>query len=739
MRKIISILLCMAVLFGILAPCSYASDSEDDRKYVFENAVSFFCRYDADNKQVIIDGTVDHDVMIDYDDYFIHLVSILPGESESSVLEYTDEEILAKTSMTIRFTFYIDANSVFERFSEYAIVFVSPEGERFSAGTPKLPSVSSDFSYDLSVRDDYKGILTDNSSNISSSGAGTVIVDFYMDEGLGDSSDSYIYPMGAAYGYIKKSYIDEIDKKIVAASLTESKVYIRLLLHNGTGVLESLSEAASQDCGTPNVYSEYVLERVFAITEFLTDRYNGENGNLFGFILGTKIDKELGAIAGKMSAEEYADLYTLYLVSVGSAARVINNTLDIVMPISDDVSKTNHEIVSYRLVENIVKRLDNNVSGDFDCSIMVESEHLPSTDKDDTGENYLTANELDDFIAYLDNLSSTYDSAPIHVIYKWKPDDTLNGSELCCAYIYSYIKLLNYGSISSFVLDVSGKKAKYPTVKKVFECIDTWDNEDYINGYAEYIGADSWNELIEDTGELPIFRTVIKESFTDTLTQRIIGEFCYMDFSSSSLTALMTQGENCTSMTSAYDKNGDRLLQVSSGQMDMGEWFEMIERFDYPENYYYTPIMSLEVELEDKDASEYALYELCLTFGNENARIDVSGTVRAGERLVLYFDVSEFADLHNTDYFKLSARCLTEDTSGISLLLHNVSGYSSVYNSDALAERINEFRASVREEQEEATNGFNMTAVIAIFVSIVAVGVGLFMVFRRDDEKEEND
>ncbi len=727
----------MAVLFGVLAPCCYASDTTDSRKNVFENAVSFSCNYDGESNKIIIDGTVSYDVMINYEDYFIHVVSLLPGEAEASVLEYSEEDIIAKTSMTVRFSFYIEVKSVLERYSRYAIVFESPDGERFIGGTPMLPSVTSEFSYDLSSKESFKGILTDSSMNINNSGAGTVIIDFDISRGIGDASDGYLYPMGSTYAYIRRSYIDEIDRRMTAASLSDTKVYIRLLLPNGSGVLESVSDGVFDGYGTPNVYSEYVLDRVFAVTEFLTERYNGENGNLFGFIVGEKIDAELSRLTGKMTADEYADLYTLCLVAVGSAARVLNNKLDIVIPLSDDISEKDGVTVSYNLLEKIVKRLDDNVSGEIQCSAMIESENLPTETKKDIGK-YLTVDELTEFFSYIDSLSSKYESSPIHVIYKWKPDETLNGGEVCCAYIYSYMKLLNCGKISSFVLDLSGKNVKYSSIKKVFECIDSGDYEDYINGYAEYLGVSSWEELMGEKTQLPVLRTVSRENFVKTKPNSIKGDFCYMDFSSTSLTSLMSKGEGCSVITSSYDADGNRLLMIGTKETAMGEWFEVVGRFDYPENYYYTPIMSLELEIEGSGASEFALYEVCLTIGNREARIDVNGTVKPGERAVLYFDSSKFSEINNAEYFKISARCLTEETSGISLLLYDLSGYSSKYESEDLAILVEQYRASVREPVVEEKKGINKTAIIAVAISIIAVGAGLFIVFRRDDEKDKD-
>ena len=731
MKKIIGIILCMAIFFGVLAPVAYAANGNDNREKLLRGSVSFSCSYDTASKQIVVDGAVDHDVMISYDKYSIHVIAVAPGTTyDSSSLNYSEEDILAVSSMTIRFTLRIDTDGTLDRYSGYAIVLESPEGERFATGDPQMASVpSEEISYDTTSKESYKGILTTNSAEISSAGAGTVIVDFNIGEGLGDSSDSYMHPMGSSYLYIKKSYVEKIDKRMIAASLTESKTYIRFLLK--TDAAEKMASVSNGTYGTPNIYSEEVLDKIIALTEFLTERYNGEYGELFGFILGSKVDEEYYSLTQRSSAEYFVDLYTLYLVAVGNTARAIDGDMDIVIPISDNVSA----LARNDVVEKMMARLENYLSGDFRCSLMIETDDIARLVSDEMNAQYINAKGVE---SALSRLSLYYGSAPSHVIYKWRASGNMSGANICANYIYAYMKLLDKEGVMSFVLDLSEEGVRYPTVKKVFEGIDTGIDEDYIGGFAEIMGASSWDELLGDSVELPVLRTLIGESFLRENPINAIGEFIYMDFSSSSLRSLMTNGENCAFMTTSYDSEGDRLLKVGSQQMKMGDRFELIGRFEYPESYYYTPVMSIDIELEDMESTEYALYEICLTFGNKNTRLEVNNTVKAGEKMTLYFDVSELSEEY-IDFFKLSARCLTEDTSGITLMLRNVRGYSSEYTSEALGTLIEEFRAGVRELEEEEDGGLNKTAIFAIAVSIIAVGVGLVIVFRHDEKDESEE
>ena len=574
-------------------------------------------------------------------------------------------------------------------------------------------------------------------------------MDFYLNKAKGDVSDSYLFPTGDSYTYIKKSYINEIDKRMIAASLAGSKVYIRLLVDNVSESLSSTVGVSGERYGLPDLYSTDVLDFVSAVTEFLAQRYDGNNGQIYGFIPSTSIDVALSQAIDQVSVDEYADLYTLYLVVVGSASRVINNQFDIVIPLSDSINTSQiDQALSSVLLENIIKRLDDNVSGVFDCSLMIETSNTPEIISDvllQNNENngtpiYISPDNIGDYISYIRSLDNKYESTPLHIIYKWTPSMELTGNSLCCSYIYSYLKLISYDRVSSFTVDLSGDaKINYSDLEKVFCDIDTSEKARTIDQYASCFGADSWEEIIDSSVDIPTLRTVVKQQFYKEAPNGIKGEFCYMSFSSSLVFETMTTGQNCISSMVDYDPDGMRVLRVTSDAMEVGEYMETVGVFEYPESYIYTDTLSLKIALDSTD--ENAIYEIMLTLGNLDKRINVTGTLCSGESAVMYFDVKEFSDISNANYIKISARCLTGETKGISLLLHDVTGYSTEYDSETLEKMIYELRQSLRGQADEEESEFNKTMIITIItvvICLIAVGIGLFMVFRREEDSSRN-
>lgn len=749
MKRILAFILSMIIFFTILTPCFSAQGSDESE--ILENSVYFTCTYNSEQDQILIDGTVNHDVMISHGDFTIQVFSILPGQSTDDVLNSYDTDALAESSMTVRFTFYIDVTNILERYSRYAVVLTSPEGVYYVAADPQLPSFSSEYQHNTNDRTGFKGLLSNSSFNIGNSGAGTVIVDFYLDQAMGDVTDSYLYPSGDSYFYIKKSYVNEIDKKLIAASLSNSNVYIRLLNDASSDKLSSVGGEDMQYNNIPDLYSSEVLDFVSAVTEFLAERYDGSNGKVYGFIPGSKVDDIYLGVSDKMTLEQYADLYTLYLAVVGNASRSVNNTFDIVIPLSDntDNKSDTEKSMSAVLLENIISRLDKNVSGRFDCSVMIESDNIPeniynkllqakSITNNISDVTSITSDNIGDYISYIHSLEGAYENAPIHVIYKWTPNSKLTGSALCCTYIYSYLRLLSYDDISSFIVDFSqDAENNYFDIEKVFCDIDTDEKNDIINIYSSYLGEESWDDIIENRADLPTLRTVLKKNFSKEKPEGIMGEFCYTNFSSSSIFEAMTQGQNCISLTSDYNSTGERILRVTSGAMSAGEYMETVGYFECPESYIYTNTLSFKVELDDNSDNKNAVYEIMLTLGSGNKRINVSGTLCPTESEVMYFDIGEFSDISNADYVKVSARCLTGDTQGFSLLLHDITGYSNEYTSEELKTLIDELRLKMQGIEDEDDNSFNKTIVITtitVVVSLIAVGIGLFMVFKRDEE-----
>lgn len=738
-KKIIALVLCAVALASVLIPsvCVYAEEDNgsDDE---FLGCVSFTCSYESKQRQIIIAGTVNHDFMIAHDDHTIRLYAVPPGAEPLSVVNDSDAEPLAISTMSIKFTFYIDASGVVDRYSSYAIVITSPDGENHISGEPLIPSVPSDVRHVSGDRTGFKGLLTDDAHELGESGAGTVIVDVDLSRLEGDISGSILYPMNDTYIYVSRAYISETDKMVMTSSAVGSRVYLRLLL-NGAWFFDGIRNDGE-------IYSSGSLDRLYAIAEFLAQRYDGgKYGGINGVILGSSIDSVDADAVADISLDEYAAAYSLYLVLVSGAIRGVDPTLDAVIPLSArntyyEGAVTDLPVSPSILLEKIVARLNDSVSGAFDCSVMLEAE-LAADFRDGAGAAdgaYINADNIYLFTEYLEELRSRYSSVPSSVTYTWSVPADVSGNELCCSYIYSYMRLLEVPEVSSFVVAFDEVAAKnYKKLSRVLRYIDTSRADGIIRQYAEYLGKDSWSEVLGADVALPRLNELWETSLVLGAPNGVSGEFKYMDFSAPSALENMYEGFNCTFLRSSYDKNGKRLLSAGTAAMQAGDSMDCLAVFEYPEGYAYTPYMSLTLCI-DGDGATDAVYEVTLTVGDGRDRLTASGTVNGNSEEELWFDVSEFSAEHTASYIKLSVRCLTDATDGFTVRLDNIKGYSTQYTSEELSVLIEEQRLKLRNGEAEEESGFDTTLIFTIIgaaLAVIVVGIGLILVFKRDDDE----
>ncbi len=747
MKKICAFIVCIAMIIPFFV--SSASAVQADNTELNNNVVYYTCDYDASSKQVIIEGTVNHDFMVSHSDYIIKVVSVLPGEDFDNINIY-DRSVLAEAFMSVKFTFFIKADSNAERYSKYAVIFFSPDGEDLIVGEPKIPSVSSAFSYDSDKRIGFKGILADNMSLISDSGAGTVIIDVDFGKMLGETSDSILYPMNDSYIHIKKSYISELDKKAVSAAVGGGRVYFRLLLNADETFIEPFSYSKEKKYSIPNVYSETVIDYIYALTSFLAERYCDKYNGIYGIIAGTCIDETENVNSiGDIDAEEYAELYTLYITVLANAVRRNDNTADVVIPLSSANDYTSNLSTAVRirpsvLLEKIIYRLDNTVSGDFDCSAMIESETTPlGITPNNIGDGInlgykentasLGASNISDFTDYLEVLSKRYDNVPSNIIYLWHSAPSLVGDALCCSYAYNYYTLAKNSAVSSFVADFGENTA---SAEGLLKYIDTDKSNEYLSKLLRYFKDMSW---VDD--KPAVKRVLIEKELFSSKPNGMSGFFNYMDFTSSSVFECMNVGANCDYIRSDYDSYGTRALHVGINPLELGETAECIGFFKYGEDYSYTDFLSLKFKVSDVTADEGALYEVSLTVGMDNSRIVASGYVQNGAVSELFFDVSDFSAISYGDCIKISVRCLSGESEALSLWLYELNGYSDEYTSEELVKLIEASRRNIRGEKENDDGSFDYTLIITvagIMFAIGAVAVGLFMVFRRENDYEKN-
>ena len=746
MKRLIALLICIFILTAFVAPSVSASESEKSEGNDFFGALSYTCNYDVTSDQIIISGTVDHNIMTRYEGYTISVYAIPMGITYEEVISDPESKPVSSSAMALKLTFHVGVKRISDIYSQYAVVFTSPTGEKILAAQPMYPSVVTEPDYNWQDRTAYKGILIDSAAKAGNSGAGTVIIDVHLERIFGDSSDSILCPMNDTYIYVNKSYLTEIDRKVVTATTAGSRVYLRYLLSCADN---RLSYAVSEDgrYGIPNLYSEEVMSTVSAISTFLADRYDGGKGRISGLVVGTRVDDtQIVNCVGEMSEEQYTQLYARYMLVVANAVRIVDPTLDIVIPLSD---KNNYS-QSGGFLENTVALFDSMLSEELNCSVMLEANSAPlgitnnslaeGIDLSFKGDSsVINSNNISVFISYVERLLRRYDSAPTNVIYMWNVSPQLTGTALCCAYSYNYYSLYSHSRISSFVVSFDEDSYYcYDSLDNIFKHIDTSSASKYTEPLAQYFGRTSWYSIIGSSVSNKPTSSLIETQMTQERPKDVIGEFVYIDFSSTSVLSIMSEGQKCASIRSDYNDLGERAICVNSTSVSMGEAVECIGLFDYPESYKYTPKMALVICVEGDSKQSLPLYEVSLTLGSGSDRIVACGVVKDGEKTELVFDVSAYGTAYLANYMKVSVRCLTGDSENMTVRLHRLKGYSSQYYSEDLAALIDEQRQQIKNsgEDDEGFNSKLLITVVGIAFAVVSVGIGLMMVFKKEEAEE---
>ncbi len=755
MKRLAAFLLACVLLSLVLLPSVSAAEADEvSEAEKLKNAAVFSCVYSEADRQIIIDGTVNHDVMLNHRDYTVKVYSFSADGTYEQLAASPDKTALASANMTIKFTFHVDARKTEQRFSKYALVFCSPEGEEYLVGEPLLPSVYSEFEYLPDDRSAFKGILIDDPCETDTSGAGRVIIDVDLDKAFADNSDSIIYPINDTSVYFGREFVTEIDKKVIEAYASGASIYLRFLTRASNQRLAFAYKVDDSRFTLPDLYSKETLDMIYAVSSFFAQRYDGTNGSLSGVILGSKIDDvEATNYIGAVTIDEYAELYMLYLAVVGNAMRTTNPKIDVVIPLSDanDYAQntTSRKLRSDELLEKIIGKLDSSVSGDFACSVMLQSSYVPfgiSNANISNGVNVsavdnsvISGANIETFTDYLDGLSERYASAPTNVIYMWEQPSELRGNALCCAYAYNFYKLYTVAAVSAFVISVDqASMAAYGGVADLVRYIDAKDKAEYAKSFAEYFGKSSWKQVIGDGVSIKAPYTLIEKEMTSNKKDGFIGEFAYIDFSNSSVINYMHKGSNTEYIRYEYDGVEKRTMKIASSALDVGESFGCVGIYEYSEGYAYTPTMSLRLRVDGE--ADGALYEVSLVFGNGKDRIVAKGIVADNENAILYFDAYDFSSAFMADNLRITVRCLTDSTQECVLWLYDLSGYSEEYTSEQLSTLIEEQRRKIRNPDGDDDEGWNsgmIITIVGVALAIIAVGIGLFMVFRSNDTKKK--
>jgi len=772
-KKSVAVFLCIVTIvtvglpifaFGVSAGEGYLDPSQS-YPMLYENSITYTCQYDEKTSNVLINGTIPHDIMVQYKDYSLEVYAIAPDQTIEDAVFSSNAKIKASMKLAIKFAFSLSAPTMTEKFSRYAIVFQSSEGEKILASKPKYIHVASQYEHDPTDRLPYKGISSDLTSLSGNLGAGTAMIPVYLNRLLGTNSGGMIYPLEDGFCYFDRAYVEALDAKVRTYSASGTRVYFQLLLEakgSSLAIADGQKHGAAYDF--PNLQDSKNLQQIAAATTFLAERYDTyQSGLLSGIVVGSSMDRSSQSYTGGLSLESYAEQYAFYLMVVASSARFYRSEIDIILPFSsmdtysdplNSVGETDYS--PSLLLETILSILDDRLSDPFSCGTMIESDVVPmnlmnSTEDTikpsySTPDGMLSAENLEKYEKYLNQLKENYFSAPKHFIYRWQVPSELSGTRLNCAYAYSYYRLLRHQKLSSFVVSYAQETQmeQLSDMRKLMRYIDTEQGESVTKPLLSYFGAKSWSQLLgSNVLAMAAVRNVHFIQTERLDPDQFYGSFEYFDFSSGNVGDWVS-GSDCQKVRA--DFLGDGVRSVRGVMSKNGSASELLCLYEFSENFIYTPYLKITLELTDAQAARNALYEVTVSMGNDTATILSEKIVRSGERYELWLDLREIPDEQlMTNYIKIGAEMLDGNSNEFSLWVVGVTGYSDEYTSEELAELIEAERLRLRNQNASEENDVGQAELLwIIFVGLFLISsliIGLILFVKRKDEAEslEND
>ena len=429
--------------------------------------------------------------------------------------------------------------------------------------------------------------------------------------------------------------------------------------------------------------------------------------------------------------------------------------MDIVVPLTakgftQPVHETEEDNYFKRFVQLLLNQFDNSFYDRLTFSFLLDTEKTPLgiTNKsvedgvdleyeDPDGDIFAGTQTV--FSEYLSELQNEYKSCPSQYMFIWTPDKYLSGMALAAAYVYSYYALVTDSSVSNFAVDFCWTDNELTDIIHILKYIDTSDGMNETRYLASFFGKDTWKKIFR----IPITGSYQKFLYTSEATknsnQTFAGEFAYFDFTKSNLIENWYAGIGCTNIKIDYNDNMQRFLKADFSFRDGSDTCDFIHVCEYPENMVYTPY--IKIKLNISDTSKMSLYEVRFTLDGNHSKHESTAIVSGNKSTELLIDASKFTKSSAVNSIRISVRSLDGAVDACSLWIGEIVGCSNAYSSTYLAELIKNERDRVRNpdnsDQDKTTIG-KMTLAVGIVVTVGAIGIGLFVAFRRDDKHDED-
>ena len=739
MKKYISLLLCALILcLSFSAPIYAADDNATPSDNVLEEALSYTCIYDIESKRVKVSGTMNSEIFRDYSDWTLCVFKLSFGQSESDIISDLESEPIAETMVSIKFDFSFKAEDVADRYSRYAIFLRSPQDEYLLATEAQYPEVT----YSASGTDTnryFKGVAGEFSSLITEIEPGSAIIDVDLNSVFSDTSTSLFIFVDNKQYFFSESVISSLDLSVRSMSVSGTKVYLRFVLSD-----ENFEQVL------PDIYDDQVLLKMHSLVTFLIERYSQYyTGNISGIILGKQADYSSKlSVLGEMTLEEYVDRCISYTVVTANSSRTIDPSVDIVLPLGADAfieeaPENSEQNLFMTFIETFLAKLDQSFHSGMEFSFLLECKDAPISGElaqSSTEEEMLRfdADAQKEFSQYMQSLEHSYRSMPSRYMLLWTPSYDLNGKRLAATYTYCYYSLLGDSKVSVFAIDMSDEviEKNLRNISHTVKYIDTYEGKEATKNLPSVFDKKNWDELIgKKIASMAAVRHCYSVEAEVDSKNEFMGEFKYFDFTASGILESWYAGSGCSSLKINHSDGNDKALKAEFDLGDIYEYGEFLYVAEYSENMVYTPTLRFKLTVE----GDSSLYEVKIRVGNSDNHIESSAIVSSDKISEIFVDISQYISSDMVDYLRISVRSLEGGDEKCNLLIYDICGLSASYNSEELESLIMSERDKIRhsdESEEERKYWTRIAMGMGIVLLIGALGTGLFVSFRKDDNDD---
>ncbi len=763
MRKIVKLcafFTACVIIVGVLAgPAATATSSADDKNN--DLGVITVCRYDPDSATVKVEGTINHSVLTASKNCRIALFCVPSWRSAEGFIN--DIEPMCEAVMSKRFEFSVPADEVSDVLSLYAVAIIYSDGERALVASPRYPMTD-----DTDVVDNvgFKGVCTDSAAETLECGAGTVLIDVYLDSLEDGRHSGYLQSVGGMSFYYNREYINDLDVRVRSASVSGASVLLRLLVSPAEGERDPLTYAAANSYGASYrgivISDEVSAITVYAYVSFLCSRYNGGNfGSIAGLVLGFGADRPESFNFCASTGPMYYEIYSRTLAVIGIAA---GRGIRLFVAVGD--SRNGDDAGSFEFVSGVAEYIDRHT--DFKFTLMADSisnaYHLddgyfdlptlggddditagerentlvsgksvtepsevgediyegaiadrPKLYKTSADDDYFAADDVIPFTDMLKRLGEEYSSVNENFVWCWTPGDNTNGSTLSVLYAYGYMAMTAAGA-EAFILRADS--AKFATVSHLVKYIDGDDSAGETAYALEVLGASSWSELLPNfDGVLGGGRRMLERELTaDERTS--LGSYMLWSSGMTSGTHGWSAGPGCETLRYVFEDDRG-CLKAQLNDAGQGAYSDICRIFSVSEPTAYTSLIGLDISCSG-DGDD--LYEVKLVIYSENTTLEGKCVVSDGERCMLYLDIS---DISAIDAVRIAVRRVSGG-GGITLRTYSLGLYSETYTDGELETLIYEAKRTGSASADATDSESDRRAFVAILLVFAMIACGIY-------------